>query len=72
MCLKTLEYKLSITPKGTMVLLEFTHNYIHVRGYTRIYSLLLYTNNDQTLVNPLHGLLNCEIDGLDTHLSLYK
>jgi len=23
-----------------------------------------YTNNDQTLVNSLHGLLNCEIGGL--------
>ena len=26
---------------------------------------LLYTNIDQTLVNVLHGLLNCEIGGLD-------
>ena len=26
---------------------------------------VLYTNIDQTLVNSLHGLLNCEIGGLD-------
>jgi len=25
----------------------------------------MYTNNDQTLVNSLHRLLNCEIGGLD-------
>jgi len=25
----------------------------------------LYTNIDQTLMNSLHGLLNCEIGGLD-------
>ena len=29
--------------------------------------MLLYTNNDQTLVNSLHRLLNCEIGGLDCH-----
>jgi len=28
----------------------------------------LYTNIDQTLVNSLHGLLNCEIGGLDCHV----
>ena len=28
-------------------------------------AVLLYTNIDQTLVNSLHGLLNCEIGGLD-------
>ena len=27
--------------------------------------MLLYTNIDQTLVNLLHGLLNCEISGLN-------
>jgi len=25
----------------------------------------MYTNIDQTLVNSVHGLLNCEIGGLD-------
>ena len=30
--------------------------------------MLLYTNIDQTLVNSLHGLLNCEIGGLDGHV----
>ena len=29
---------------------------------------LLYTNIDQTLMPSLHGLLNCEIDGLDYHV----
>jgi len=27
--------------------------------------MVLYTNIDQKLVNSLHGLLNCEIGGLD-------
>ena len=26
------------------------------------------SNIDQTLVNSLHSLLNCEIDGLDCHV----
>ena len=30
--------------------------------------MLLYTNFDQTLVNSLHGLLNCEIGGLDCNV----
>ena len=30
--------------------------------------VVLYTNIDQTLVNSLHGLLNCEIGGLDCHV----
>ena len=30
--------------------------------------LLLYTHIDQTLVNSLHGLLTCEIGGLDCHV----
>ena len=29
---------------------------------------VLYTNIDQTLVNSLHGLLNCKIGGLDCHV----
>ena len=29
---------------------------------------LLFTNIYQTLVNSLHGLLNCEIGGLDCHV----
>ena len=29
---------------------------------------IVYTHIDQTLVNSLHGLLNCEIDGLDCHV----
>jgi len=28
----------------------------------------VYTNIGQTLVNSLHGLLTCEIDGLDCHV----
>jgi len=30
--------------------------------------LVLYTNFDKTLVNLLHGLLNCEIVGLGCHV----
>ena len=30
--------------------------------------LLLYTNIDQKFVNSLHGLLNCEIGGLDCRI----
>ena len=33
------------------------------------YCFVLYTNIDQTLVNTLHGLLNCEIGGLDCRVS---
>ena len=33
--------------------------------------ILLYTNIDQTLVNSLHKLLNCEIGGLDCHVITY-
>ena len=29
---------------------------------------VLYTNIDQTLMNSLHRLLNCEIGGLDCHV----
>ena len=30
-----------------------------------IHKVVLYTNIDQTLVNSLHGLLNCALGGLD-------
>ena len=30
--------------------------------------MVLHVNIDQTLVNSLHGLLNCEIVGLDCRL----
>ena len=30
---------------------------------------ILHENIDQTLINSLHGLLNCEIGGLDCHVS---
>jgi len=30
-----------------------------------VQELLLYTNIDQALMNSLHRLLNCEIDGLE-------
>jgi len=32
----------------------------------------VYTNIDQTLVNSLHGLMNCEIGGLDWRVSTAK
>jgi len=33
--------------------------------------MVLYTNIDQTLVNSLHGLFNCEIGGLDCRSTDY-
>jgi len=30
--------------------------------------MILHTNIDQTLMNALHGLLNCEIGGLNSHV----
>jgi len=30
--------------------------------------VVLCTHIDQTLVNSLHGLLNCEMGGLDSHV----
>jgi len=30
--------------------------------------MVLYSNIDQKLGNSLHGLLNCEIGGLDCHV----
>jgi len=35
-------------------------------------SVVLYTNIDQTFVNSLHRLLNCEIGGLDCHVITTK
>ena len=45
---------------------------LHVYGHL-LFSFVnglqvLYTNIDQTLVHSLHGLLNCEIGGLDCHV----
>ena len=39
--------------------------------YTNVFfiKLVLYTNIDPTLVNSLHGLLNCEIGGLECRVS---
>ena len=36
--------------------------------HLNIFKLILYTNTDQTLVNSLHRLLNCETGGLDCHV----
>jgi len=30
---------------------------------------MVYTNVDQTFVKSLHGLLNCELGGLDCHVT---
>ena len=35
---------------------------------SRFGGLVLYRNIDQKLMNSLHGLLNCEIEGLDCHV----
>jgi len=32
------------------------------------YAMVLYTNIDQKLVKSLHGLLNCEMGGLDCRI----
>ena len=37
-------------------------------GKQRLTYWLLYTNIDRTLVNSLHGLLNCEKGRLDCHV----
>jgi len=39
----------------------YTHYLINIQYYVYV----LYRNIDQTLVNSLHGLLDCEIGGLD-------
>ena len=36
--------------------------------HVSIKHIVVYTNIDKTLVNSLHGLLNCEIGGLDCHV----
>ena len=42
-----------------------TTNYLIEKGWLCKSTLLLHRNIDQTLMNSLHGLLNCEIGGLD-------
>jgi len=44
---------------------------IQKKNYLRWFVIsidILYTNIDQTLMNSLHRLLNCEIGGLDFHV----
>ena len=43
-----------------------------VKGFTPLQfdTPILYTNIDQTLVNSLHRLWNCEIGGLDCYVSI--
>ena len=36
--------------------------------FCSVVMFVLYMNIDQKLMNSLHGLLNCEIDGLDGHV----
>jgi len=45
------------------------HSECNVQGrpYYLLVTKLLYGNIDQTIVNSLHGLLNCEIGALDCH-----
>jgi len=60
------------TPKATMqchypavaTVYELTRKWI----ITYHHFLVLYIHIDQTLVNSLHGLLTCEIGGLDCHV----
>ena len=45
------------------------YGYKHSHKYAIVHcDKVLYTNIDQTLVNSLLGLLNCEIGGLDCHV----
>ena len=37
--------------------------------HLNIFKLILYTNIEQTLVNSLHGAMNCETGGLDCHVT---
>ena len=39
-----------------------------IRNFKHQRLRIVYTNIDQILVNLLHGLLNCEIGGLDCHI----
>ena len=50
-----------------LFILFIIHSFIYSLKikYTMILVQELYTNIDQTSVNSLHGLLNCEIGGLD-------
>ena len=47
---------------------SFSLSFLVTFNYSIDILLVLYTNIDQTLVNSLHRLLNCEIGGLDCHV----
>ena len=52
---------------NVMLYLRGIGMWVVVTWLAEIKRLVLYTNIGQPLVNSLHGLLNCEIDGLDFH-----
>jgi len=45
-----------------------SHLFHHFPLSLEIEYIVLYRNIDKKLVNSLHGLLNCEIDGLECHV----
>ena len=47
---------------------SFSLSFLVTFNYSIDILLVLYTNIDQTLVNSLHRLLNCEIGILDSHV----
>jgi len=54
----------------TVEVWETMNRYISMIGLTLFYPEFqeMHGNIDQTLVNSLHGLLNCEIGGLDCRI----
>ena len=56
----------NLTTSSTETWILHTHKInLHTRTSSWLISLLVHGNIEQTLVNPLQGLLNCEIGGLD-------
>jgi len=52
---------------GVISIINFFSNYLSNIDYT-VLTCLLYSNIDQPPVNSLHGLLNCDISGVDCHV----
>ena len=54
----------SLQPQSPISVLKPTKKKKTTRSGIGYFLIVLYTNSDQTLMNALHGLLNCEIGGL--------
>ena len=55
----------SLQPQSPISVLKPTKKKKTTRSGIGYFLIVLYTNSDQTLMNALHGLLNCEIRGTD-------